>query len=151
MHRPMLCRLWKGLRQSWLGETPGTSEIYWRWLAWSTADGEALYEAKGKSKGERQLNKCSGDWSWHRTRVLDFSCTFQILRRHAKSCSKRFERNYLCGRLFIKIVRYADDQLTIASSVEGIQHMMDKMQETAVEYGMNINKISQGWWKSARE
>ena len=41
-------------------------------------------------------------------------------------------------------MRYADDQATIASSVEGIQQMMDKMQETAVEYGMKINITSTG-------
>ena len=42
------------------------------------------------------------------------------------------------GRL-IKTVRYADDQATVASSAERLQHMMDKMQETATEYGMTIN------------
>ena len=36
-------------------------------------------------------------------------------------------------------VRHADDQATLASSAEGLQHIMDKIQETAVEYGMNIN------------
>ena len=33
----------------------------------------------------------------------------------------------------------ADDQATAASSAEGLQRMMDKMQETATEYGMKIN------------
>ena len=42
------------------------------------------------------------------------------------------------GRL-IKTVRYANDQATVASSAEGLQRMMDKMQETATEYGMKIN------------
>ena len=42
------------------------------------------------------------------------------------------------GRL-IKTVQYAGDQATLASSVEGLQRMMDKMQETTGEYGMEIN------------
>ena len=72
--------------------------------------------------------------------MLAFSCIFQHIRRiHAKRCAKRLEQSYPCGRLFIKIVRYADGQVTTASSVEGIQHMMDKMQETSAEYGIKFN------------
>ena len=54
-------------------------------------------------------------------------------------CSKQFERNCPCGKLFIKVVRSADNQATLASSTEGIQHMMDKLQETSADYGMKIN------------
>jgi len=61
------------------------------------------------------------------------------------------------GRLIlscIKTVRFADDQATLASSVKGLQLMMDKMQKTAGEYGMKINiKKNKGdenqyeaWW-----
>ena len=39
----------------------------------------------------------------------------------------------------IKTVRFADDQVTLASSVKGLQLMMDKMQETEGKYGMKIN------------
>ena len=43
------------------------------------------------------------------------------------------------GGHLIKTIRYADNQATLANSVVGLQHMMDKMQETASEYGMKIN------------
>ena len=43
------------------------------------------------------------------------------------------------GGHLIKTVRYADDQATVASSANGLQLMMDNMQETAREYGMKIN------------
>ena len=43
------------------------------------------------------------------------------------------------GGHLIRTVRYADDQATVASSVEGLQLMVNRMQETAVEYGMKIN------------
>ena len=43
------------------------------------------------------------------------------------------------GGHLIKAVRYAHDQTTLTSSVKGLQHMLDKMQETTVEYGMKIN------------
>ena len=36
-------------------------------------------------------------------------------------------------------MRFADDQATLASSVKGLQLMMNKMQQTAGEYGMKIN------------
>ena len=39
----------------------------------------------------------------------------------------------------MQTVQYADDQAMLTSSAEGLQHMMDKMQETAAEYGMKIN------------
>ena len=41
----------------------------------------------------------------------------------------------------IKTVSFADDQATLAGSFKGLdlQLMMDKMQETAGEYGMKIN------------
>ena len=39
----------------------------------------------------------------------------------------------------IKTVRFADDQATLAGSFKGQQLMMDKMQDTAGEYGMKIN------------
>ena len=72
--------------------------------------------------------------------MLAFSCTFQHIRRsHVKRCFKQFERNYPCGRLFIKIVRYADNQATLDNLAEGIQHMVGEMQETSTEYGMKIN------------
>ena len=46
------------------------------------------------------------------------------------------------GRLIlscIETVRFADDQVTLASSVKGLQLMRDKMQDTAGEYGMKID------------
>ena len=43
------------------------------------------------------------------------------------------------GGHLIKTVLFADDQATLASSVKGLQLMMDKMQETTEEYGMKIN------------
>ena len=43
------------------------------------------------------------------------------------------------GGHLIKTVRFADDQATLASSVKGLQRMMGKMQENAVEYDMKIN------------
>ena len=43
------------------------------------------------------------------------------------------------GGDLIKRVRFADDQVTLASSVKGLQRMMGKMQENAVEYDMKIN------------
>ena len=43
------------------------------------------------------------------------------------------------GGHLIKTVRFADDQVTLASSVKGLQRMMGKMQENAVEYDMKIN------------
>ena len=43
------------------------------------------------------------------------------------------------GGHLIKTVRFADDQATLASSVEGLQLMMGKMQENAGEYDMKIN------------
>ena len=39
----------------------------------------------------------------------------------------------------IKTVHFADDQATLAGSFKGLQLMMDKMQNTAGEYGMKIN------------
>ena len=39
----------------------------------------------------------------------------------------------------INTVSFADDQATLAGSFKGLQLMMDKMQETAGEYGMKIN------------
>ena len=39
----------------------------------------------------------------------------------------------------MKTVQYADDQAMLTSSAEGLQGMMDKVQETATEYGMKIN------------
>ena len=39
----------------------------------------------------------------------------------------------------IKTVSFSDDQATLAGSFKGLQLMMDKMQETAGEYGMKIN------------
>ena len=43
------------------------------------------------------------------------------------------------GGLLIKTVRFADDQVTLATSVKGQQLMMDKMQETAGEYRKMIS------------
>ena len=43
------------------------------------------------------------------------------------------------GGHLIKTVRFADDQVTLASSVKGLQRMMGKIQENAVEYDMKIN------------
>ena len=43
------------------------------------------------------------------------------------------------GGHLITTVRFADDQATLASSVKGLQLMMNKMQEGAGEYGMKIN------------
>ena len=43
------------------------------------------------------------------------------------------------GGHLIKTVRFANDQATLARSVEGLQLMMGKMQESAGEYGMKIN------------
>ena len=43
------------------------------------------------------------------------------------------------GGHLIKTVRFADDQATLATSVEGLQLMMDKMQETVEEYRKMIN------------
>ena len=43
------------------------------------------------------------------------------------------------GGHLIKTVRFADDQATLASSVKGLQLMMGKMQESALEYDMKIN------------
>ena len=36
-------------------------------------------------------------------------------------------------------MRFADDQAALASSVKGLQLMIDKMQESAGEYDMKIN------------
>ena len=43
------------------------------------------------------------------------------------------------GGHLIKTVRFADDQATLASSVKGLQLMMNKMQEDSGEYDMKIN------------
>ena len=43
------------------------------------------------------------------------------------------------GGHLIKTVLFADDKATLASSVEGLQLMMGKMQESAGEYDMKIN------------
>ena len=43
------------------------------------------------------------------------------------------------GGHLIKTVRFANDQATLASSVEGLQLIMGKMQESAGEYDMRIN------------
>ena len=43
------------------------------------------------------------------------------------------------GGHLIKTVLFVDDQVTLASSVKGLQLMMDKMQETTEEHGMKIN------------
>ena len=43
------------------------------------------------------------------------------------------------GGHLIKTVRFADDQATLATSVKGLQIMMDKMQETVGEYRKMIN------------
>ena len=43
------------------------------------------------------------------------------------------------GGHLIKTVRFADDQATLASSVKGLQLMMNKMQENSGEYDMKIN------------
>ena len=40
---------------------------------------------------------------------------------------------------YLKTVRFADDQATLASSVKSLQLMMGKMQESAGEYDMKIN------------
>ena len=43
------------------------------------------------------------------------------------------------GGHLIKTVLLADDHVTLASSIKGLQLMMDKIQETTEEYGMKIN------------
>ena len=40
------------------------------------------------------------------------------------------------GGLLIRTVPFADDHVTLANSVKGLQLMMDKMQETEEEYGI---------------
>ena len=46
------------------------------------------------------------------------------------------------GGHLIKTVRFADDQATLASSLKGLQLMMNKMQEGAGEYVMKIRDMS---------
>ena len=55
------------------------------------------------------------------------------------------------GGRWIKTLRFADDQAMLARSQEGLQEMMDRLNETSTEYGMRINikktkvmKISKG-------
>lgn len=46
----------------------------------------------------------------------------------------------ICVGGWLKTVRYADDQATIASTAEGLQCMMNKMNEAAERYGIRINQ-----------
>ena len=62
----------------------------------------------------------------------------EAMLRDASALSGVNEGIQVGGHL-IKTVRFADDQVTLASSVKGLQRMMGKMQENAVEYDMKIN------------
>jgi len=122
---------WKGLQQSKLGEASGSFEIHRSWLAWLMADWKALQGAKCESQVKRWLNRPSSDWLSHKTRLFVISHTLKynaeaMLRDALHGVNLGIS---VIGHL-IKGVCIADDQETLASSVKGLQLMMDKIEET---------------------
>ena len=65
-----------------------------------------------------------------------FNIYYEAMLRDALS---RVNEGIRVGGHLIKTVRFVDDQAILATSVKGLQLMMDKMQETTGEYRRMIN------------
>ena len=65
-----------------------------------------------------------------------FNIYYEAMLRDALS---RVTEGIRVGGHLIKTVRFVDDQAILATSVKGLQLMMDKMQETTGEYRRMIN------------
>ena len=99
---------------------------------------------QSESQAERWLIKPSSDWPRHRqgyslSLILFNIYTEAMLRDTLSSVNEGIRVGGHLILFCIKTVRFADDQATLAGSFKGLQLMMDKMQNTAGEYGMKIN------------
>jgi hypothetical protein len=57
-----------------------------------------------------------------------------------KEALEDLEEGIKVGGMWIRALRFADDQAMMAGSQEGLQTMMDRLNTTSKEYGMRINK-----------
>ena len=96
---------------------------------------------RSESQAERWLIKPSSDWPRHRqgcslSLILFNIYTEAMLRDTLSGVNEGIRVGGHLILFCIKTVRFADDQATLAGSFKGLQLMMDKMQNTAGEYGM---------------